>query len=63
MSFIIEKEEIEMDEPDNNDQATATAGETDTNDETETNEPETTDEPEIIIIWFIHFNFFFFNYK
>ena len=32
MSFIIEKEEIEMDEPDNNDQATATAGETDTND-------------------------------
>ena len=63
MSFIIEKEEIEMDEPDNNDQATATAGETDTNDETETNEPETIDqqvssidqatatagEPEIII--------------
>ena len=58
MSFIIEKEEIEMDdETDTNDQATATAGETETNQATATaGEPETIDqatatagEPEIII--------------
>lgn len=52
MSFIIEKEEIEIDqvtatagEPDNNDQETTTTGETDTDDQA----TDTDSEPEIII--------------